>query len=109
MGLGSTAKRLKKLVSLAEEQYQRMNELSDRLVATEETVEETNSRVAALETELAAQRALLEAVATEHGVDVEAIATASDTESASSVREAAEGTDGSESDDSADASAAGSD
>lgn len=69
MGLGSTAKRLSKVADVAEDIYGRLQRLREEVDATRETVEDTNGRVATLEAELAEQRALLEAVADEQGVD----------------------------------------
>lgn len=69
MGLGSTAKRVQKMVELAESLYERVIELREQVAAMRETVDDTNGRVAELETELAEQRALLEAVAESQGVD----------------------------------------
>lgn len=71
MGLGSTAKRLSKVADLAEELYGRVQQLREELAATRTTVEDTNERVADLEAALDEQRALLEAVAAETGVDPE--------------------------------------
>lgn len=71
MGLGSTAKRLSKVADLAEELYGRVQQLREELAATRTTVDDTNERVADLEAALDEQRALLEAVAAETGVDPE--------------------------------------
>lgn len=69
MGLGSTAKRLSKVADVAEDIYGRIQQLREELDATRETVEETNERVATLEDELAEQRAIVEALASQQGVD----------------------------------------
>lgn len=79
MGLGSTAKKLQRTVDAVEDLYSKVNDLRERMVSTEETVNDTNDRVAALETELAEQRAVLDALADEQGVDVDAaVASAGD-------------------------------
>lgn len=73
MGLGSTAKKLQRVTDLAEEVYERLADLRDQIAALRNTVDETSDRVAAIETELDGQRALLEAVAREQGLDPEEI------------------------------------
>jgi septal ring factor EnvC (AmiA/AmiB activator) len=73
MGLGSTAKKLQTLADTAEKLYARMNEIRDQLVETRQTVSESRERLARVETELAEQRAILEAVAREQGVDLDAV------------------------------------
>ena len=73
MVLGDTAKRIQRIVELAEELYERVNELRRQILALRETVEETSGRVVELERELDRQRALLEALADDRGIDVEAV------------------------------------
>lgn len=73
MGLGGTAKKIQQMVDMAEKLYERLNEVREQLTALRATVEETGSRVEALERENAKQRALLTALAEEEGVDVEAV------------------------------------
>ncbi len=73
MGLGSTAKKLQQTVDIAEDLYGKVNDLRDRIGGLEETVADTNENVAALDAELAEQRALVEALADEQGVDVDAV------------------------------------
>lgn len=73
MGLGSTAKKLQKVADMAEDLVGRLNELRDRVIRMEETVDETSNEVASLEHELAEQRAILEAMAEGEGVDVEEV------------------------------------
>jgi peptidoglycan hydrolase CwlO-like protein len=101
MGLGSTAKKLQRTVDAVEDLYSKVNDLRERMVSTEKTVNDTNDRVAVLETELAEQRAVLDALADEQGVDVDAAAAsagdggdAADAESKQSADEAAASTDG---------------
>jgi hypothetical protein len=50
-----------------------MNEVRDQVVETQETVSETRERSERLERELAEQRVVLDAIAEEHGIDVEAL------------------------------------
>lgn len=73
MGLGSTAKKLQKVADTAEELYARLNDLRDQVREMQNTVGETHERVDRLETENAEQRAILEALAEERGVDVESV------------------------------------
>lgn len=71
--LGNAGKKLQKMVDLAEELYERMNQLREQLRELQGAVEETNDRAAAIETEQTAQRALLEAIADDRDIDVEAV------------------------------------
>lgn len=72
--IGSAGKKIQTIVELAEELYERTNEIRRKLQETSETVETTADRVERLEVEVAEQRAIVEAIATDHGVDVEAVA-----------------------------------
>ena len=76
MGLGGTAKKLQKMIDTAEQTYHRLNEMREQMNALRETVEATGDRVERLEAEQRDQRALLEALADEQGVDVDAVLTA---------------------------------
>jgi predicted nuclease with TOPRIM domain len=60
---------------MAEDVYTRLNQLREQMSEMRETVVETRDRVDELDTELAEQRAILNALAEERGVDVEAITT----------------------------------
>lgn len=73
MGLGSTAKKLQQIADMAEDVYARLNELREQVNQTRETVDETKARVDELDRELAEQRALVEALAENQGIDTEAI------------------------------------
>ncbi|MFT4889505.1 MAG: septal ring factor EnvC (AmiA/AmiB activator) [Halobacteriales archaeon] len=75
MGLGSTAKKVQTIADRAEQLYAQVKDVSERLVGVEESTTETVQRVRTLERELAEQRALVEAIAEEQGVDVDAIET----------------------------------
>jgi regulator of replication initiation timing len=78
MGLGGTAKKLQKVVDMAEELYDRLNYLREQLAQLQETVERTGTQVERLQREQAANRALLERLAEQQGIDVdEALKTAS--------------------------------
>ncbi|WP_135662097.1 DUF5798 family protein [Halorhabdus rudnickae] len=73
MGFGDTAKKLQKVTSAAEDLYEKMNQLRGQVQSLREEVETTSEQVDEIERDLAEQRALLEALATEQGIDVEAV------------------------------------
>lgn len=73
MGFGSTAKKLQKVADIADDLYTKVNELKSQLQALRETVEETNDRVDDLDGRMDEQRALLEAIAEEQGIDTEVV------------------------------------
>ncbi|MFB6110177.1 MAG: DUF5798 family protein [Halodesulfurarchaeum sp.] len=78
MGLGSTAKKLQRVVDIADELYEKLNDLTTELTTLHDSIEETNDRVASLEDELQRQRSVLEAIAEEEGIDVEAVTESSE-------------------------------
>lgn len=80
MGLGSTAKKLQKVVDIADELYAKLNDLKSDLTAMRDRVEETNDRVAALEAQVEHQQALLEAIAEKEGVDLADLEASADEE-----------------------------
>jgi predicted nuclease with TOPRIM domain len=69
--IGSATKKIQRISTLAENLYEKVNELQVRAEETTQTVNETSDRVTRLEAELDEQRALLEAIADEHGIDVD--------------------------------------
>lgn len=71
--LGNAGKKLQKMVDLAEELYERMNQLREQLRELQATVEKTNTTVQEIESEQAEQRALIEAIAADQGVDVDSV------------------------------------
>lgn len=71
--IGGVGQKVQTVVELAEELYERVNELRARIESVSDTVEDTADRVERLETELAEQRAVVEAIAEDHGVDVDAV------------------------------------
>jgi len=73
MGLGGTAKKLQKVMDAAEQLYSKMNEVITELKEVQSEVENTSEQVDRIERDLAEQRALLEAVAQQQGIDVEAV------------------------------------
>ena len=72
MGLGSTARKLQELADAAEKLFRQLSDLRERVNGLEEDLQATSDRVVDIETEQREQRALLEAIADEQGVDVEA-------------------------------------
>jgi predicted nucleic acid-binding Zn-ribbon protein len=75
MGFGDTAKKIQTLADKAERTYQKINELRTEVEETQTTVLDTSERVQRLENEMAEQRAVLDAVAEEVGVDLESVST----------------------------------
>ncbi|MFC7133672.1 MULTISPECIES: DUF5798 family protein [Salinibaculum] len=71
MGLGGTAKKLQKVIDAAEQLYSKMNEVIERLTKLERDVEHTSTQVDHLERDVAEQRALVEALAEQQGIDVD--------------------------------------
>ena len=71
--IGGAGKKLSTMVDLAEDLYERVNDLRSRMESMTETLEATADRVERLETELGEQRALVAAIAEEQGIDVEAV------------------------------------
>ena len=75
MGFGDTAKKIQTLADRAERTYKKISELRDEVDETQETVKDTADRIKTLENEMAEQRAVLDAVAEEVGVDLERVST----------------------------------
>ncbi|SNR62532.1 DUF5798 family protein [Halorubrum vacuolatum] len=112
MGFGDTAKRIQTLADKAEQTYQKLNELRDEVQHTQTTVTDTAERVGRLENELAEQRAILNAIAEEVGVDLEATsaeAHISEAEHIEAEHVEAEHIEAASDDDTADATADGAD
>ena len=104
--IGGAGKKISTIVELAEELYERVNDLRARMESMSETVDGTADRVEAVEAELAEQRALIEAIAEEQGVDVEAVRESATTADAGTAAVGADaggadpsGTDGAEASD----------
>jgi uncharacterized coiled-coil DUF342 family protein len=100
MGFGDTAKKIQTLADRAERTYKKIGKLRDEVDETQETVVDTSERVKRLEVEMAEQRAVLDAVAEEVGVDLERVSTEAHITDAEA---AAAASDGAESDGDADA------
>jgi TolA-binding protein len=75
MALGGATKKLQKVADMGEELYARLNELREQIVEMRVTVQDTNERVRALENKVDQQGAILEALAEDEGIDVDAILT----------------------------------
>ncbi len=78
MGLGGTAKKLQKVMDAAEQLYSKMNEVVSELKEVQSDVEATSAQVDRIEHDLAEQRALLEAMADQQGLDVEEVVAEAD-------------------------------
>jgi hypothetical protein len=78
MGLGSTAKNVQKLADLAEKLYKQVNEVLKRVGSLQDDVQEATDDVQAVRREQREQRAILEALADEQGVDVDGVLEAAD-------------------------------
>lgn len=73
MGLGSTAKKIQTVADRAEQLYKQLVDVRERVMALEETTTETADRVETIETELEKQRAVVDALAEERGIDVDQV------------------------------------
>ena len=73
VGLSGTAKKLQTLATTAEKLFERLNALRERVEEMNDRMNNTHDRVAALEHEIEEQRALVEAIAAEQGIDIEAV------------------------------------
>lgn len=73
MVLGNATQKIQTLVELAEELYEKVMEIRQQLVTLKETAGDTNEGVMRLERQVTEQRALIEALADEQGIDVEAV------------------------------------
>lgn len=70
MGLGSTAKKVQRLSNLAEKLYAQVNEVLERLSDLTDRVETASEDIETVRHEQREQRAILEAIAAEQGIDV---------------------------------------
>ena len=89
MGLGSTTKKLQKVADMADDLYTKLNEQREQLQELRSTVEETSDRVKDIDRAQTEQRALLEAIAEEQGLDTDAILTEAVIEDAEATDDAA--------------------
>lgn len=80
MGLGSTAKKVQRLSTLAEKLYEKVNEILERLSDLTDRVETASEDVQAVRREQREQRAILESIAAEQGIDVPSVIEEADLE-----------------------------
>jgi chromosome segregation ATPase len=73
MGLGSTAAKLKKLVSMVEQVFEQMKELRDRVQELDETIDAMDERVARIDARSKREEAILSALAEKQGIDAESL------------------------------------
>jgi hypothetical protein len=80
MDISGTAKKVQRATKVAEESYkkmqvmiEKMQEMREEMKQLQSDMETTSNQVDGMEHELAEQRALLEALANEQGVDVEEV------------------------------------
>ncbi len=78
MDIAGTKKKIQRATRVAEETYKKMNELLERIQKLQEDLETTSQQVDTIESELAEQRVLLEALAEGQGVDVETLVSEAD-------------------------------
>jgi len=93
MGFGSTAKKLQKVADIADDLYTKLNEQREQLQELRSTVESTSDRVDAIDREQAEQRALLEALAEEQGLDTDAVLAETVIDDAEATADGEEGTE----------------
>jgi len=73
MPFGDTAKKIQRLSTIAEQTYEKINQLVSQLQDLRERVESTSDQLDSMDRELAEQRAIVEALAAEQGVDVDEV------------------------------------
>lgn len=71
--IAGTKQKVQRMVKVAEETYKKINEVIEKVETLQKDLATTSEQVDHMETELAEQRALLEALVHEQGVDVEAV------------------------------------
>jgi septal ring factor EnvC (AmiA/AmiB activator) len=71
--IAGTKQKVQRMVKVAEETYKKINEVIEKVDTLQKDLATTSEQVDHMEAELAEQRALLEALASEQGVDVEEI------------------------------------
>lgn len=73
MDIGGTKKKIQRVTKVAEQSYKKMNEMMERIQHLQEDLETTSNQVDHIEYQLAEQRALLESLAEQEGLDVEEV------------------------------------
>lgn len=84
MGLGSTTKKIQMMADKAEQLYAQLNEVKKQLEDLRGKVDITHETVSELEVKHEQNRAILEALAEEQGIDVEQVITEASIEDAES-------------------------
>jgi len=84
MGLGSTTKKLQRVADMAETLYGKVDELRTQVNEVKQHVETTTRRTERIERDLDEQRAILDALAREQGIDVDSVAAGASIEEAES-------------------------
>jgi septal ring factor EnvC (AmiA/AmiB activator) len=74
MGLGNTAKKIQRVADMAETLYEKLDELRTQVNEVRAHVETTSQRVERIERDVEEQRAVLDALAREQGIDVDSVA-----------------------------------
>lgn len=71
MVLGSATQKIQTIVELAEDQYEKVTELREELLETQESVQDIQDRIGVIEDELDEQREILEAIASAHDISTD--------------------------------------
>lgn len=71
MDIAGTKKKLQRMVKVAEESYKKINEVIEEIDQLQTDLATTSEQVDTIERDLIEQRALIEALAAEQGLDVE--------------------------------------
>jgi DNA repair ATPase RecN len=74
MDITGTKNKIQRLSKIVERSYQKINEMLERTQDLQEDVETTSERVERIEEELTRQRAVLDAIAEQQGIDPEEVA-----------------------------------
>lgn len=73
MDIAGTKQKLQRMMKVAEESYKKMSELLEKMERLQTDLETTSNQVNHIEYDLAEQRALIEAIAENEGIDIEAV------------------------------------
>lgn len=73
MDIAGTKQKVQRMVKVAEETYKKINQVIEQVEALQEDLSTTSKQVDHIEYELVEQRALIDALAREQGLDIEEI------------------------------------
>ncbi|MEF8822202.1 MAG: DUF5798 family protein [Halovenus sp.] len=73
MDITGTKNKIQRVIKVAEESYKKINEVIEKIEKLQTDLATTSDQVDHIEMELAEQRALIERLAEEQGLDIEAI------------------------------------